>query len=442
MSAATLDESVGLVDVELVMLIDGFEHVVIDAGAGSYINRRWPLLARSACVVKLSLFPALVFVTFMYKEMVTHHPTLTAEKLDYSGFTQLAVVHTANHSVVPYVSKALIKVDHVEVTLQVTTHRPSTTSSPLATSTTPTTADEPCHTAIKGEHCYHEVLWAYFSGINTHPEWYAGLTRQSSFEDFQALLHNRDKTECRKPCSTHTELPSNKPWGHPSLFCFAVAVGGELDLVRIQAQKKAGIFACDEMAVFSNGNVDVGLGVETIKIDVVQGGRSRDGTAANAQTFMNAWHALYGDKRFASHDFTVKVDPDSVLMPDRLRWHLAPHTGGKIYVTNCDLRDRYPGSQDFPMMYGALEVLSKDAVYTYIWGEERCKQMMPWWSYGEDLYMGHCLTNLGVQQVFDLGELSDMNCRGVDCHNGGAAAFHHFKTPADWLGCWEAAARP
>merc|ERR1712217_504402 len=173
---------------------------------------------------------------------------------------------------------------------------------------------------------------------------------------------------------------------------------------------------------------DLGNGVHTVVTSIVnQGGVSRDGTAANTQTFVNAWHTVNADGRFRSHDFTVKTDPDTVLLPDRLRMHLNPHNGANIYVANCDMRDRFPGSTDYPMMYGALEVLSKSAVEAYIYSGPRCQNELPWQSWGEDLFMGHCMQHLGVEQVLDTGIIQDATCKGVDCHNSWAAAFHHFK---------------
>lgn len=303
-----------------------------------------------------------------------------------------------------------------------------------------------CHTAVKGEPCYKSILWAHANGIYDHPEWYPGLGKTSLIEQFQAALYKRHQKHCPLPCNTRTRFPAppHKPWGHPSMFCFAVArVGYEMDIMRVQAQKAAGIFACDDAAVYSNTKVDLVPGVSTTIIGMAIGGWSKDGTAANSQTFFNAWAAVNADGRFREHDFVVKVDPDTVLMPDRLRGHLAPKAGQNVYFANCDKRSQFPASPDYPMMYGALEVLSRTALEAYLnGGEGRCKGALPQWqSWGEDLFMGHCMQTLGVQQVDDFGVLADMNCWGADCNNKGAAAFHHFKSTGDWLGCWNAASR-
>jgi len=61
-----------------------------------------------------------------------------------------------------------------------------------------------CHTTIAGEECFDQVLWA-MKEVNIHPEWYAGLSNESSFQAFQELLH-RGKHDsegklCPMPCS-------------------------------------------------------------------------------------------------------------------------------------------------------------------------------------------------------------------------------------------------
>jgi len=57
-----------------------------------------------------------------------------------------------------------------------------------------------CWTAQQGELCFRSVRWAMERGIAMHPEWYAGLTQQSSFEDFQQFMHDGRAHECSMPC--------------------------------------------------------------------------------------------------------------------------------------------------------------------------------------------------------------------------------------------------
>merc|ERR1712060_175675 len=69
-----------------------------------------------------------------------------------------------------------------------------------------------CSTAQKGDRCFKHLRWAMKIGIVRHPQWYPNLTVQSSFEDFQDLLHSRGLHHCQKPCpplpvSCHTAAP-------------------------------------------------------------------------------------------------------------------------------------------------------------------------------------------------------------------------------------------
>ncbi|CAJ1394467.1 unnamed protein product [Effrenium voratum] len=60
-----------------------------------------------------------------------------------------------------------------------------------------------CEDAKKGDACYRDVIWAMREGIKRHPEWYRGLTPDSSFEDFQGYLYRTSPVghSCKPPCS-------------------------------------------------------------------------------------------------------------------------------------------------------------------------------------------------------------------------------------------------
>uniref|UniRef100_A0A7S2NT12 Uncharacterized protein n=1 Tax=Zooxanthella nutricula TaxID=1333877 RepID=A0A7S2NT12_9DINO len=70
-----------------------------------------------------------------------------------------------------------------------------------------------CSTAHEGDQCFMHVRWAMRTGILAHPQWYPGLTVDSSFEDFQACLHKGAHHGCPRPCKSlphticHTALP-------------------------------------------------------------------------------------------------------------------------------------------------------------------------------------------------------------------------------------------
>jgi len=57
-----------------------------------------------------------------------------------------------------------------------------------------------CHTVAKDEPCYWAVTWAFKHGLKKHPEWYPGLTADSTFEDFQQFYHTTQQHHCPEPC--------------------------------------------------------------------------------------------------------------------------------------------------------------------------------------------------------------------------------------------------
>jgi len=70
--------------------------------------------------------------------------------------------------------------------------------------------EEACHTAAgDGDPCHSAVVWASTKGISAHPDWFKGLTKTSSFEDFQLHLHEdpNAKVRCPKPCSPGPSPP-------------------------------------------------------------------------------------------------------------------------------------------------------------------------------------------------------------------------------------------
>jgi len=241
---------------------------------------------------------------------------------------------------------------------------------------------------------------------------------------------------------------SKKAGDLPSLFCFAVSrtTGQEAELVKAQYRKAVGIFACNAYLVLSSPAMSLGVGpsggspLNTTAIPATSAHTGHFGVNGeltnswlNTVTFMAAWEAVREDGRLWHYDWTVKSDPDNVLLPDRLRSVLAPHTphGGAVeYLLNCN---RWPAN---PLLYGAVEVFSKKAVGAYYDGVARCKKDLPWHGFGEDLFMQKCMDMIGVKSVGEFDMVSDTNCFSSPCTDHGKAAFHPFKSPAKWFDCW------
>jgi len=223
------------------------------------------------------------------------------------------------------------------------------------------------------------------------------------------------------------------------LFCWSLAQPGyERDILVKQRQLSSGIFACDDHAVlgfFPWGAAERGShAMEVVIIEQEAVGVSKDGTAANSLQFMRAWEAVLQEGRYERSDWTVKADPDAVLLPERLRPHLNTYMGQKVYVKTCN-KPMTEGA----MMFGAVEAVTRRAMDEYRAGSTRCQEEVPWLTWGEDLYLMRCLEHLGVGAVDEFDMVQDGVCEGVSCASPTAAAFHPMKSVAEWEACWQQA---
>jgi hypothetical protein len=238
--------------------------------------------------------------------------------------------------------------------------------------------------------------------------------------------------------TTTITITSTYPGMGISLFCWSLAMPGyEFDILRRQKEMYAGIFACNDQIVlsFSKETIQVGADkIETWTCEKVESGVSKDGTSANTLQFMKAWEVIQSSGKYKEHDWTVKVDPDAVLLPDRLRIHLNPTNGGNVYVRNCN-KPMAEGT----MMFGALEAISRTAMEGYYANFDACNNEVPWQAWGEDLFMMRCLEHIGVGIWEDFSIIQDGVCNGVWCGDNFAAAFHPMKDVPSWEGCWNAA---
>mmetsp|Transcript_25460 Transcript_25460/g.64100 ORF Transcript_25460/g.64100 Transcript_25460/m.64100 type:complete len:726 (+) Transcript_25460:56-2233(+) len=230
---------------------------------------------------------------------------------------------------------------------------------------------------------------------------------------------------------------THRPWGKPTLYCFVVVqpVGYEPGLVKAQAEQGVGIFGCDEFSVFSTKGFSIGVGplgpVETSTFVPAAVVKSKDGTAGNAELFMHVWNSVHNLGLYQSTDWTIKADPDAVVLPDRLRNHLRPHTGQSAFMVNC----AKPYMPEGPMMFGALEAISRQGLETYFAKAGDCIGGLPWKEWGEDLFLNQCFKKIGVARKNDFKIYSDGVCTGVDCRDPDAAAFHPKKDVNSWMAC-------
>jgi len=272
----------------------------------------------------------------------------------------------------------------------------------------------------------------------------------------QCFTKNEYWANCREDCSTDPDPnDGNATWdckplgprswglalkGYPSLYCFSLFMPSRYEgpLLKAHLNEGAGIFSCDGYDVYAAEECDLGkskdgIEVKAILIPKIPVGVSQDGTAGNAKLFMAVWDKVIAGARFHDYDFTLKVDPDAVLIPWRIRDHMRSHIGENAYVVNCN---KFPNSPNFPMMFGAVEIFTTKAMIAYAMGSWKCGQQLPWGSWGEDYYMTHCLDFLGVGRIADFGVLGDNVCTGANCLDPYTGSFHPFKTIDSWMQCW------
>jgi len=247
-----------------------------------------------------------------------------------------------------------------------------------------------------------------------------------------ALRSNRSSTSL----TTAPPAQSTKQLGplYVSLYCFLVLMptGYEPDLVRSQVQHSAGVFACDEHEALSVAAMDLGSGIHTLTIKGIQSTKGAWGSWLNTRNFLQAWDALIAKGRFLKHDWTVKVDPDCVFFPDRLKLHLQKllpmGTDEDLYIKNCP--------KDFGMM-GSMEVFSRGAVETYGKRKAPCFTKLNPDKSGEDGFMQACMEMLHVGNRQDFGLLIDSYCGFGNCASSDwTVAFHPYKDTTRWFQCW------
>jgi len=199
---------------------------------------------------------------------------------------------------------------------------------------------------------------------------------------------------------------------------------------------RGGIFGCDQYAVYTHDAADgtyLGDGpygpVRTHWFQSAPVWRSKDNTAGNTLLFMNMWEAVRWNLQYKCCDWTVKVDPDAVLLPNRMRAALSYKMGWVNFITTC----KYT-------LFGAVEAIQSRALDRYYWNEAQCRNL-PWNSWGEDVWISNCLKSLGVSAAYDGRFVADNLCFGAWCGNGYSSAYHPFKNAYAWMSCYNQAMR-
>jgi hypothetical protein len=241
------------------------------------------------------------------------------------------------------------------------------------------------------------------------------------------------------------------------------------DFQILAAAQKVGasIFSCDGWHVFSDMAKDLNPG-KTIVVGfpkVVK--RPNVKLWVNTPLFMNIWKKIKENGMWHGYDWTVKIDPYTVFIPQRLRnlvFH-QPVTYNGVYLENCkNVRMGF---------HGSFEVISKDAWGIFMNNLDTCSSELPWEHadhahfryYGEDKFLAWCLHLKGVgrvpsrqetlrvpldQMIYGLHitpscphhtvkEVKDKNFKlfQPNCTRVRTAGMHAFKKPDTWMKCYK-----
>jgi len=210
-------------------------------------------------------------------------------------------------------------------------------------------------------------------------------------------------------------------------------------MLTAQLGNAAGIFGCDEHKVLSYGvGMELGDVLQTAEIPKLQSSTHQGADLEKEElleVFMRAWRLVLRDGRFRSHDWTVKVEPNTVFFPERLRERVRwAHPGSSgLFVLSCN---RYGP----PSMLRAVEALSRDAVLGYESGRDRCEEhRAEHKDLGENEFIQWCLNLLGVGSTYYSDMVADDACWPGSCDSAEKVAFHPFSSVGGYLRCWEQA---
>lgn len=203
-----------------------------------------------------------------------------------------------------------------------------------------------------------------------------------------------------------------------SLFCFIVVLpdSGDVALQEIAQQRGAGIYSCDANAVYQ--------GVRTGTYDTPDGQFS-----ANAGVFAHIWKEVAADGFYKSHDWTVKADPDTVFLAQRVRERL--QSTGRVdkneatYIKNTAI---------IPWGFlGPIEVMTKAAVDVLT--EKVASKCTAGDTEGEDGWLNDCLENhLSIPARVDSNFLYS-GCQIDSCGDATYVAYHYYKDAGSWGSC-------
>jgi len=241
----------------------------------------------------------------------------------------------------------------------------------------------------------------------------------------------------------------------PTIFCWMLVTPEtyEVDLLHLQLSKRS-LSGCDGFAVYSNVTISMLLGSSALGtgFNMLLGSSNGkawtgamhfdtepwSGYSKNRPIFTEVWRQVFADGHYRLYDWTVKLDADAILIPEKLRsilHHRHPFPGAAFLIA-------------YNKMHGSLEVLSRGAMEAYAENPGACETNVA--SPREDEYLEACLVMLNVSRIIEPDILEDKAGYG---HGSGSlsaeklwpcntskAAVHPVKDPALWPTCFDACA--
>jgi len=241
---------------------------------------------------------------------------------------------------------------------------------------------------------------------------------------------------------TMSGLPYRLPAsGEVSLFCFSpiLAEDKASQLLTFQYRQGAGIFGCEEHAIYSAQPLELTPGVACTVVHAENCGDGADADPCGPPSvYLAVWKKVVAEGRFRYHTWTVKVRPNAVFIAYRLKGMLAsvfePESG--LYFSSC------MGGLQAP-----VTIMSRIAIQAFGLGISRCVEggdggvSAEGGAAGGD-FVHQCLSQvLKVEHRTDPGLLADSSCQSTDTMSCGTeyVAYSPLVSTDDYAQCLSAA---
>ena len=263
----------------------------------------------------------------------------------------------------------------------------------------------------------------------------------------------RGKLKLRRP--RVRQLPRCHARAPSSIFYFCVVRPGSAETPLVQMQARLAEMSGYSFTIYSNVSQIKGIAQSVVPavrgpMQTVRGGRY--GTALNTHIFFAVWRQIWREGRHISHDWIVKFDTDTAMLPWRLQDLLASANPSEPLVLGNapGTWDQCPGGHDEDAenpcaVHGPIEVMSRGAASLFFRGMKMCDTVLDSDRYSEDTFLNACTRLVGAKVVPE-PQLLEEHGSGVvnywvfpphqtpffhgklpNCSSLGIAAFHAFK---------------